>query len=73
MNKKKKGLITTETAQNDPILFNKRLDCFSETTGQIASHRGNISRGENFDLQLHLKPKSHPLHLPPKDQDITGT
>lgn len=68
-------IATTEPAQNGSILFNQILRCFSSIPYQ--NHKScswSTHREGNFDLQLHLEPKSlSPPPMEPKDRDITGT
>ena len=50
------------SAPNGPVLFNEILSSFSETTDRIHKlHSRSMCRGENFDLQLLLEPRSVPL------------
>lgn len=58
------GSVTTEPAQNAPVLFNETLSCSSEKTDQ--NHKScswSMCTGENLDPQLYLEPK-YALHLP---------
>lgn len=68
--------VTTESAQNGPILFTEIVSCFLERTDQDhSSWSQGMRRGETFGLQLSPEPKSHPHPTPtePKDQDISRT
>lgn len=55
-----KIILTTEPAQNGPILFNEILSHFSETTDQNCKSCSQEMPGENFDLQAVPKTKVSP-------------
>lgn len=57
---------TAERAQNGPMLFKEVLSCFSETADKHHMPCSpSVCRGENWDFQLLLEPKSRGLSRPP--------
>lgn len=58
-------LLTEEPAQNSPTLFNKTLNCFSETTHQhLKPQSWSVHREEDFEPQQPLgRGSPHHTHI----------